>query len=182
MFTEDNYKSILNKNVYFYGNYKKVKQSVKKYIEFLSKGNGKVILLDSYWTMEYYKRFKRSRYLKEIERRYHIKVSVEKFLQKHNIIDYMNHKNINILKVKSIEGFTSAAELFPFILNKINKSLKDETVYILLNDFVLDYLSDEEFRSLNKTINNNLIKYIVISKKRPKDYILDKVEHEILIK
>lgn len=160
------FNELTNKTVYFNGNdYNKVKKIVKNFITHLSKNNIKVFLLDSYWSKDYYNRFKHSRYLNEIERRYHLKISVEEFLNKDNIINYMNKKNTNIIKVKSIEGFMSAAELFPVIVSKIQENIINEKVYILINDFVLEHINEETLDKLIDSINTDTIKFIIISKR-----------------
>lgn len=169
-------------NTYFKGNdYGKIKSSVKNYISYLSNDN-KVFLLDSFWTKDYYERFKRSRYISEIERRYHVKLSVEEFLNKDNIIKYMNDKNLNIIKVKSIEGYMSAAELFPVIVSKINETVMKDKVYIFINDFVLEYLNEETFNNLIKNINRDLIKFIVISKNDDVKLLSEVIDKEIVVK
>ncbi|WP_425447988.1 hypothetical protein [Dethiothermospora halolimnae] len=158
---------IYNKNILFTGkNNKKIEAYIKKYIKGLSKDGNYIFLLDSFWSKERYHRFKGSRYLKEIERRYHIKLSVDDFMQKENIFDYMDNKEINILKVKSIIGYMSAAELFPVIISKINNDIKGNNAYILINDFVLEELDDDAFLDLYTSINNQNINFFVYNKNK----------------
>lgn len=157
---------LMDKNVLIIGdNFNSVKRCIKDYITELSNKNHKIFLLDSFWTKETYKRFLQSRYRKEIERRYHIKLSVDDLLKTENVFEYMNNKEINIMKVKSIVGFMSAAELFPVVLSKINEDLRDEKVHIFLNDFVLEHLDGKEFADLYKDINHEQIKFIIINKR-----------------
>ena len=177
-----NFDEIVDKTIYFNGNdYEKVKKAVKDYIAYLSKNNDKIVLLDSFWSKDYYERFKRSRFLKEIERKYHIKMSVEEFLNKENIIEYMDNKNVNIVKVKSVEGFMSAAELFPVIVSKVNENIKDNKAYILINDFVLDQVSEETLIKLIENINTDLLKFIVISKNNEVGFVSNIIDREISI-
>ena len=152
--------TIKKSNLLFIGeNDNLIKREIKKYIEELAKSGHKIFLLDAFWSKERYVRFKGSRYKREIERRYHVKISVEDFLQGDNIFDYMDSKETNILKVKSILGYMSAAELFPVILSKINEDLRDEKVHIFINDFILNTISEEEFMSLYMGINKDKIKF-----------------------
>jgi len=177
-----NFDEIVDKTVYFSGNdYDKIKIVVKDYIGYLSKNNNKIFLLDSFWSKDYYDRFKRSRFLKEIERKYHIKISVEEFLNKDNIIEYMNSKNVNIAKVKSIEGYMSAAELFPVIVSKVNETIKDSKAYILINDFVLDEVKEETFIKLIENIDTNHVKFIVINKDNDVGFVSNIIDSEISV-
>ncbi|MBS4536752.1 hypothetical protein GOQ29_14100 [Clostridium sp. D2Q-14] len=157
-------KDIYNKNVLLLNNdYNKSKISVKNYIIESSKRNQKVILLDSFWSKEKYSRFKSSTYKENIERRYHMKISVEDFLYDDNIIEYMNAKNINIVKIKSIVGYMSAAELFPVIMSKLDEIIEDECVHVLLNDHVLDSLKWNEIVKVINSVNQNNIRLIVLT-------------------
>lgn len=154
--------NIYDKNLLFIGDDNgKVKRYVKEYISLLNQRNNKVFLLDSFWSSRKYKRYRSSRYLKEIERRYHIKLSADDFLAKDNVFNYMNERNIKIMKVKSITGFMSAAELFPVILSKINQDIGENKAYILINDFVLEHLNEGEFLDIYMGINKERIKFFV---------------------
>ncbi|MBS4539099.1 hypothetical protein GOQ27_11540 [Clostridium sp. D2Q-11] len=155
---------LYNKSVLFLNNdYNKAKIEAKNYIIKLSKNNQKVILLDSFWSKEKYNRFKNSKYKENIEGRYHIKLSVEDFLSRDNLIEYMNEKNINIIKIKSILGYMSAAELFPVIISRLNSVIKDETIHVLINDYVLENLEWSEVVNALNSVNKNNIKFIVIT-------------------
>lgn len=160
-------REIYDENLQFTGErFKKIKYFVKEYISELTKQDSKVFLLDSFWSRQRYLRFKDSRYRKEIERRYHMKLSVDDFLNKDDIFEYMNHKEVNIMKVKSIEGYMSAAELFTVIVSKINEDLSgDERAYILINDFILEHLDEGEFLDLYMRIDKERIKFFVLNNK-----------------
>lgn len=155
-----------DKNVLFLNNdFNKAKIDVKKYIIDLSKQGKKVVLLDSFWSKEKYSRFISSPYKENIEKRYHIKLSVEDFLEKNDLIEYMNNKNISIIKVKSIIGFMSAAELFPVIISKLNTIRSEETIHVLLNDHILDNLEWQEVINAVDSVDKDKIKFIVLSSK-----------------
>ncbi|MTI68465.1 MAG: hypothetical protein FH753_17940 [Firmicutes bacterium] len=165
MTSKSSIESIKDKDILLLGNdYKKVKRKVKEYITEFSKMNHKIILLDSFWSEKKYDRFINSRFRKEIERRYHIKLSVQDFLDKENVFEYMNDKEINIIKIKSINGYMSAAELFPVILSKINEDVSEDIVHLYLNDFVLKNLTEGEFLSLENEIKHDYVKLIVANK------------------
>lgn len=159
----------LDKNVLFTGDdARRVKNKVKDFITLLSSKGYKVFLLDAFWSEERYRRFVYSRYRDEIERRYHIKLSVNDFLQQDNVFEYMKDRNINILKVKSITGYMSAAELFPVIISKINQDItQGEKAYVLINDFVLQHLSGWEFNNIYEQIDGRQIKFIFLSIDQP---------------
>lgn len=177
-----NFNEIVDKTVHFSGDdYNKIKTVVKDYIAYLSRNNNKVFLLDSFWSKDYYDRFKKSRFLNEIERKYHIKISVEEFLSKDNIIKYMDEKKVNIAKVKSIEGYMSAAELFPVIVSKVNETIKENKAYVLINDFVLDEVSKETFDKLIQEIDTSLVKFIVISKEKDVGFVSNIIDSEISV-
>lgn len=167
-------KDIYNKNVLLLNrDYNKSKIDVKNHIIELSKRNQKVVLLDSFWSKEKYNRFKSSEYKENIERKYHIKISVEDFLFRDNLIEYMNEKNINIVKVKSIIGYMSASELFPVIMSKLNEIIQDEIIHVLLNDHILDNLKWNEVVNTINSVNKNTIKFIVITNRNniPKELV-----------
>lgn len=173
---------IYNVNLQVTGqNSKKIKYYVMEYIKKLSESNIKVFLLDSFWSREKYKRFKDSRYRREIERRYHIKLSVDDFLNKDNIFEYMNDVYTNIIKVKSLMGYMSAAELFTVIVSKINQDLANEDkVYIFINDFILEHLDEGEFLDLYMQIDKEKIKFIVFNNEQSLPKGLRSIINEII--
>jgi len=155
-----------DKNVLFLNsNIKQAEIDAKKYIIELSKQGKKIVLLDSFWSKEKYSRFISSPYKSNIEKRYHIKISVEDFLQKDNLVDYMNRKDINIVKIKSIVGFMSAAELFPVIISKLNTIESDESIHVLVNDYILDNLEWSQIKDAIHSVDKNKIKFIILSSK-----------------
>lgn len=175
------HKEILNENISFQGSdAKKLKYYVREYITYLSQNNSKIFLLDSLWSQKKYLRYKGSRFRKEIERRYHIKLSVDDFMKKENIFEYMNDKEINIMKVKSVVGFMSAAELFPVIISKINDDLLEDNAYIFINDFVLESLSQGEFLDLYTRINKDKIKFFVMNNELPLPEGLKKIIDKVI--
>ncbi|MTI47486.1 hypothetical protein [Sporosalibacterium faouarense] len=159
-----NWEDILNRNILFQGaNSTKVKHYIREYITELTEKDFKVFLLDSFWSPRKYSRYQSSRYRREIERRYHIKLSADDFLKSENIFRYMDEKEINIMKVKSIAGYMSAAELFPVIISKINEDIENDTAYILINDFILEHLQHGEFLDLYMGMNKEQIKFFVFN-------------------
>lgn len=174
-------KEILNKNILFQGSdINKLKYYIKEYISYLSQNSSKIFLLDSFWSQKKYSRYKSSRYIKEIERRYHIKLSVDDFMEKQNIFEYMNDKEINIMKVKSVMGYMSAAELFPVIISKVNDDLLENSVYIFINDFILKSLSEGEFLDLYMKINKDKIKFFVMNCELPLPEGLKRIIDEVI--
>ena len=93
----------------------------------------------------------------------------------------MNLENVNIAKVKSIEGYMSAAELFPVIVSKVNETIKDSKAYILINDFVLDEVKEETFNKLIKNIDTNHVKFIVINKDNDVGFVSNIIDSEISV-
>ena len=159
----DNY---CDKNILFTNrDYKEAKRQVKEHLINLSKNNEKIILLDSFWSKYKYNRFMNSKYKKQIERKYHIKMSVQDFLKEENILYFMNERKLNIIKVKSILGYMSAAELFPVLISKINDDFKEEQVHILINDFILDSLTKEEMKTILNEINFHNIRLVIMTNK-----------------
>ena len=159
---------ILSQNILFQGSDdNKLKHYIRQYTSYLSQNNSKIFFLDSFWSQKKYLRYKGSRYKKEIERRYHIKLSVDDFMKKLNIFDYMDDKEMNIMKVKSVIGYMSAAELFPVIMSKINNDLKEDNAYIFINDFVLESLRQGEFLDLYMKINKDKVKFFIKNNEKP---------------
>lgn len=174
-------KEIVNKNILFQGSdANRIKYCIREYISHLSQNNSKIFLLDSFWSQKKYLRYQGLRYRKEIERRYHIKLSVDDFMNKRNIFNYMNDKEINIMKIKSVAGYMSAAELFPVIISKINDDLMDQKAYIFINDFILECLSQGEFLDLYMKINNDKMKFFVMNSQLPLPEGLKRIIDEVI--
>jgi hypothetical protein len=77
----------------------------------------------------------------------------------------MNKKDINIVKIKSIVGFMSAAELFPVIISKLNTIESDESIHVLVNDYILDNLEWSQVKDAIYSVDKNKIKFIILSSK-----------------
>ncbi|MGO1367816.1 MAG: hypothetical protein ACTHVE_02265 [Senegalia sp. (in: firmicutes)] len=155
-----------NNVVFFNEDFSKAKKEAKKYILELSKRGKKIVLLDSFWSKEKYSRFIASPYRENIEKRYHIKLSVEDFLSEDNLIEYMNERKVNIIKVKSIIGFMSASELFPVIVSKLDTINTKESIHVLLNDYILENIELKEIINVLNSLDKSKIKFIILSSKQ----------------
>ncbi|MBZ4644613.1 MAG: hypothetical protein PWR27_2143 [Petroclostridium sp.] len=153
-----------NKNIAFLGlPWSGHKYALRKYIKYLSQKE-KVIIIDSEGDINQYKRFKNSKYVRQFEKKYHLKLSAGDFFCIPNIISEMNQRGINILKIKSIDRIMYAGELFAVIMRKLDTDNRcyNERLNIVLNKFTIDLIPDEEFSNTYCGIQMENFKYIFL--------------------